>query len=213
MGASIHDALGRYLVGGLTEYPKHFQHLQFGTVTLWGLIPFVGDFVSLLKAVSLINAARRVEGGLPAPVLLAMLAWAAVDFAIKLVPIVGEVVTAIVKPNTRNLARVEALLAKRAAKRQPRGGSRGGSRGAGAAAAEVVVAEQPDVERGMTTAATSGPSGSRDAGSTRDYGTVQPPAARTKQQQRRGERRFGFLRRNAESDSEEEPITTTGTRR
>lgn len=168
----------------------------------------MGDFVSLLKAVSLINAARRVEGGLPAPVLLAMLAWAAVDFVIKLVPIVGEVVTAIVKPNTRNLARVEALLAKRAAKRQQQRQQGGGSsRGAAA-----VVAEQPDVERGMT-AATSGPSGSRDAGG-RSYGTVQPPA-RTKQQQRRGERRFGFLRRNAESDTEEEeePITTTGTRR
>lgn len=164
----------------------------------------MGDFVSLLKAVSLINAARRVEGGLPAPVLLAMLAWAAVDFAIKLVPIVGEVVTAIVKPNTRNLARVEALLAKRAAKRQQQRGGSSSSRGA------AVVAEQPDVERGMTTAGPSGPSGS-----TRDYGTVQPPAARTKQQQRRGERRFGFLRRNAESDTEEEeePITTTGTRR
>ncbi|KAF3770070.1 hypothetical protein M406DRAFT_28784, partial [Cryphonectria parasitica EP155] len=91
-------------------------HVQFGTVTMWGLLPVVGDFIALLNALSLIRAARRVDGGLPAFALVAMLAWAAVDFAVKLVPIVGEVVTAIVKPNTRNAMRLEALLAARGAK-------------------------------------------------------------------------------------------------
>lgn len=46
-----------------------------------------------------------------------MLVWAAVDFAIKLVPVVGDVLTAIIKPNTRNLVRVEAFLARKGERR------------------------------------------------------------------------------------------------
>lgn len=46
-----------------------------------------------------------------------MLLWALVDFTIKLIPIVGDILTAIIKPNTRNCMRVEALLRQRAAKR------------------------------------------------------------------------------------------------
>lgn len=158
----------------------------------------MGDFVSLLKAITLINAARKVEGGLPSSILISMLIWAAIDFAIKLVPFVGEIVTAIIKPNTRNLARVEAYLAKKAAKSQRRGDgpvSAPRSRGVGGG----TVSEQPDVERGMT--ATSTASGSRDTG--RSYGTVQ-----NSRSQRRGERRFGLFRKNEESDSEDEGIVT-----
>lgn len=92
-------------------------HVQFGTVTLWGLVPVVGDVVSLLNALSLIRAARRVDGGLPPFLVATMLVWAAVDFAIKLVPIVGDVLTAIIKPNTRNLLYVEGFLARKGARR------------------------------------------------------------------------------------------------
>ncbi|PSS03854.1 hypothetical protein BD289DRAFT_420394 [Coniella lustricola] len=93
-------------------------HLQFGTVTLWGLLPVIGDFISLLNALGLIRVARRVDGGLPPHVLLAMMLWAAMDFALKLVPIVGDVVTAVIKPNTRNAMWVEALLKTRAEERR-----------------------------------------------------------------------------------------------
>lgn len=46
-----------------------------------------------------------------------MLVWAAVDFALKLVPVVGDVLTAIIKPNTRNLVRVESFLARKGERR------------------------------------------------------------------------------------------------
>lgn len=160
----------------------------------------MGDFISLLKAITLINAARKVEGGLPASILVSMLIWAAIDFAIKLVPFVGDLVTAIIKPNTRNLARFEAFLAKKAAKSLRRGDgpvtttpSRGGGSSRGAAT-RGPVSEQPGVQRGMTAA------GAEAGGS---YGTVQ----NTGSQRRRGEKQvMGFFRKNEESDSEEEGI-------
>lgn len=162
----------------------------------------MGDFISLLKAISLINAARKVEGGLPSSILVSMLIWAAIDFAIKLVPFVGDLVTAIIKPNTRNLARVEAFLAKRAAKSLRRGDdpvattSRGG--GSSRGAPRGAVSAQPGVQRGMTAAG-----GAETGGS---YGTVQ----NTGSQRRRGERQvLGFFRKNEESDSEEEGIATS----
>ncbi|CAN8096593.1 unnamed protein product [Discula destructiva] len=92
-------------------------HIQFGTVTLWGLLPVIGDVISLLNALSLIRAARRVDGGLPPFMVAGMFLWAAIDFAIKLVPIVGDILTAIIKPNTRNLMQVESFLARRGERR------------------------------------------------------------------------------------------------
>lgn len=82
--------------------------LQFGTAAIWGIIPVVGDLVSLYNAASLVRAARGVRGGLPPGVLGAMAAWALVDFVIKLVPVVGDVLTAIIKPNTRNCMMVSS---------------------------------------------------------------------------------------------------------
>lgn len=170
----------------------------------------MGDFISLLKAITLINAARKVEGGLPSSILLSMLIWAAIDFAIKLVPFVGDLVTAIIKPNTRNLARVEAFLAKKAAKSLRRGDGpiaapsrrRGGGSAARNTQSPLVVSEQPGSSRGMTTTTTTG-AGSRDVGGS--YGTVRGPGS-----QRRGKERhiLPLFRKNEESDSEEEGVTT-----
>lgn len=164
----------------------------------------MGDFVSLLKAITLINAARKVEGGLPSSILLSMLVWAAIDFAIKLVPFLGEIVTAIIKPNTRNLARVEAFLAKKAARSLRRGDGPvatrggGGSRGARNTQPPLVVSEQPGAQRGMAATTSAGP---RGAGGS--YGTVRSNGS----QRRGGERHIlPFFRKNEESDSEEEGI-------
>lgn len=89
-----------------------------------------------------------------------MLVWAAVDFAIKLVPVVGDVLTAIIKPNTRNLVRVEAFLARKGERRgvQVQVAGRGGpgrddglvSEGGGRGVREpLLVGVQPRREEGM----------------------------------------------------------------
>ncbi|POS76501.1 PH domain-containing protein [Diaporthe helianthi] len=187
-------------------------HVQFGTVTLWGLIPVVGDIISLFNALTLIRAARKVQGGLPVPTLVAMLLWALVDFAIKLIPIVGDILTAIIKPNTRNCMRVEALLRQRAARRAGTGAATttatasdrtGGPRTGVTVRAPLLASSQPGAQSRMV--ATSGSSASPS------YGTVAAGAGTT---QTRGEDRrstrhlLPFWRRNDDTDSESEGEAT-----
>ncbi|ROV94635.1 hypothetical protein VSDG_06136 [Cytospora chrysosperma] len=175
-------------------------HVQFGTVGIWGLIPVIGDFVSLVNALSLIRAARRVRGGLPAGVLVPMLAWALIDFVIKLVPIVGDILTAIIKPNTRNCERVEAFLRRRGEKNLRGPGAAGATRGRGLAPvddAPLVVAAQPGRQSGMSPGAA--------------YGTVSPGAgsgsgqAVRERAPRSGSRHLlPFWTRNEDTESEGE---------
>lgn len=171
--------------------------MQFGSATLWGLIPFLGDLVSLANAVSLIRAARRVGGGLPAAVLVPMLAWALADFVIKLVPFVGDVLTAIIKPNTRNCQRLEAFLRRRGEKNL-RGAA---TRGRGVVPvddAPLVVAAQPGLQSGMSPGAaygtvSSGPGAAPGRSAVRERGP------------RSGSRHLlPFWRRNEDTDSEGE---------
>lgn len=163
------------------------------------------DIISLINALTLIRAARKVQGGLPATTLMAMLLWALVDFAIKLIPIVGDILTAIIKPNTRNCMRVEALLRQRAAKRAgpaaaaaSSGSDRTapGPRSAVTVRAPLLASSQPGTQSRMVAAqpaqygtvpARAGPSsssGAEDRGSTRHL--------------------LPFWRRNDDTDSESE---------
>lgn len=139
-----------------------------------------------------------------------MLLWALVDFAIKLIPIVGDLLTAIIKPNTRNCMRVEALLRQRAARRM------GAAAGAGATAtasdrsgtrsgvtvrAPLLASSQPGAQSRMVAAP-----GSSAAPS---YGTVAAGggggAAQTRAEDRRSTRHLlPFWRRNDDTDSDSE---------
>ncbi|KAK2604968.1 hypothetical protein N8I77_007855 [Diaporthe amygdali] len=175
-------------------------HIQFGTVTLWGLLPVVGDIISLINALTLIRAARKVQGGLPPSTLVAMLIWALIDFAIKLIPIVGDILTAIIKPNTRNYMRVETFLrdkgnkslraaADRTVPAPPRATAR----------APLLVSSQPDTQARMVAGSGAAPS----------YGTVPTGASSGSGQPRAEDRRstrhlLPFWRRNDDSDSESE---------
>ncbi|KAG8161406.1 hypothetical protein KVR01_008393 [Diaporthe batatas] len=183
-------------------------HVQFGTVTLWGLLPVVGDIISLFNALTLIRAARKIQGGLPAPTLVAMLLWALVDFAIKLIPIVGDLLTAIIKPNTRNCMRVEALLRQRAARRAGGAGAgaivtasdRSGARSGVTVRAPLLASSQPGAQSRMVAA----PGSSAAAPS---YGTVAAGAgaAQARGEDRRSTRHLlPFWRRNDDTDSDSE---------
>lgn len=148
-----------------------------------------------------------------------MLVWAAVDFAIKLVPVAGDVLTAIIKPNTRNLMRVEAFLARKgerrgvqvqvAAGRSGRGRddglvSEGGGRGV---REPLLVGVQPRLEESMR--AGGGEGGIAEPA----YGTVVVAGGAgesSRDVEGAGEGRkksrhiLPFWRRNEESDSEDE---------
>ncbi|KAJ4391928.1 hypothetical protein N0V93_005548 [Gnomoniopsis smithogilvyi] len=189
-------------------------HIQFGTVTLWGLLPVIGDVISLLNALTLIRTARKVDGGLPPFLVATMLVWAAVDFAIKLVPVVGDVLTAIIKPNTRNLVRVESFLARKGERRgvQVQVAGRGRddglvSEGGGRGVREpLLVGVQPQREEGMR-------AGGEGGVAEPAYGTVLVAGGageNSRDLEGAGEGRqrsrhiLPFWRRNEGSDSEDE---------
>ncbi|KKY39344.1 putative ph domain-containing protein [Diaporthe ampelina] len=166
------------------------------------------DIISLINALTLIRAARKVQGGLPAPTLVAMLLWALVDFAIKLIPIIGDILTAIIKPNTRNCMRVEALLRDRANKRSGLGAAADRNVPAprrATAREPLLVSSQPDAQTRMVAASGSGAAPSygtvpAGAGAAAPSGPAQPRA-----EDRRSTRHLlPFWRRNDDTDSESE---------
>lgn len=164
------------------------------------------DIISLLNALTLIRAARKIQGGLPVPTLVAMLLWALIDFTIKLIPIVGDILTAIIKPNTRNCMRVESLLRQRAARKAgPTAAAASGSDRT-TVRAPLLASSQPGAQSRMVAA-----SGSSAAPS---YGTVParagaasstPGPAQPRAEDRRSTRHLlPFWRRNDDTDSESE---------
>ncbi|KAL1880739.1 hypothetical protein Daus18300_001353 [Diaporthe australafricana] len=162
------------------------------------------DIISLINALTLIRAARKVQGGLPAATLVAMLTWALVDFAIKLIPIVGDILTAIIKPNTRNCMRVEAVLREKGKKSLRAAADRTVPAPPRATVhAPLLVSSQPGTQTRMVAGSGSG------SGAAPSYGTVPAARAGAAQPPRAEDRRstrhlLPFWRRNDDSDSESE---------
>ncbi|KAK7711459.1 hypothetical protein SLS64_005483 [Diaporthe eres] len=130
---------------------------------------------------------------------------ALIDFAIKLIPIVGDILTAIIKPNTRNCMRVEALLRQRASKRSGPGAAASdrnvpAPRGA-TVRAPLLVSSQPGAQTRMVTGGAAPSYGTVPAGAgatASSSGAAQPHA-----EDRRSTRHLlPFWRRNDDSDSE-----------
>jgi Domain of unknown function (DUF4112) len=78
----------------------------------------VGDVLDLLLALMLIRLCDSVEPKLPSAVKFSMYKNLAFDFALGLVPLLGDVVDAVYKSNTKNVALLEEELVRRAEKRQ-----------------------------------------------------------------------------------------------
>ncbi|KAI9309523.1 hypothetical protein BJ944DRAFT_154186 [Cunninghamella echinulata] len=84
---------------------------QIGFDGLIGLIPIVGDFISLVFALLLIE--KAMEARLPSKLINQMLLNVAVDFLIGLVPIVGDILDIMYKCNTQNAILLEEYLIQR----------------------------------------------------------------------------------------------------
>ncbi len=87
-----------------------FTKVRFGLDGLIGLIPGAGDVVALGASFYIIQQAR--EMGVSQDALLRMIANASVDFALGLVPVVGDVADIVFKANNRNLKILEKELSK-----------------------------------------------------------------------------------------------------
>ncbi|KAK4546262.1 hypothetical protein LTR36_001939 [Oleoguttula mirabilis] len=84
--------------------------IRFGWEAVIGLVPMAGDAVGVALAYLLFMQCCKVDGGLPSSVKTRMLINIALDFAVGLVPILGDLADAVFKCNTKNLRLLERYL-------------------------------------------------------------------------------------------------------
>jgi hypothetical protein len=90
----------------------NFLGFRFGWSSVIGLVPAVGDGVDALLAIRLIFLMRSCTGGLPNMVIAWMVVNIIVDFAVGLVPFVGDLADAAIKCNSKNVRLFEEHLDK-----------------------------------------------------------------------------------------------------
>lgn len=75
-----------------------------------------GDAVDAALAMMVVNTCEKIDGGLPTRLRMMMLINVIIDFAIGLVPFVGDLADAMYKCNTRNAVMLEKHLREKGAK-------------------------------------------------------------------------------------------------
>ncbi|OCL11847.1 hypothetical protein AOQ84DRAFT_386540 [Glonium stellatum] len=88
----------------------NFLGIRFGWSSVVGLIPGAGDLIDGLLAFLLYSECRKVACGLDPWVKFQMIVNIALDFAIGVVPVIGDLGDAAFKANTRNLRLLEKTL-------------------------------------------------------------------------------------------------------
>lgn len=103
-----------------TRFRLPLVRVRFGLDSVLGLVPVVGDTLSWAVAAWIVAEARKL--GAPPELVGRMVANTIFDWAVGLVPLAGDVLDVGVRSNTRNVALLEAALAKRAAPPRTTGG-------------------------------------------------------------------------------------------
>ena len=85
---------------------------RFGLDPLLGLIPGLGDVITLCVSIWLLVEARRI--GAPGTIMLGMIGNVALDFVIGEIPILGDIFDFAFKAHVRNLALLERWHARAA---------------------------------------------------------------------------------------------------
>ncbi|KAL4401390.1 hypothetical protein ACI68E_001029 [Malassezia pachydermatis] len=91
--------------------------LRFGWTFLIGLIPFVGDAVDALLSYNLIVKKAKQIDDIPKELVNRMVANNVVSAGVGMIPLVGDVILASYKTNSRNANLLEDYLRKRAERR------------------------------------------------------------------------------------------------
>lgn len=91
--------------------------LRFGWSSIIGLVPAIGDFADMLLALMVFRTCCQVEPPLKSSTKMRMQMNIVIDFAIGLVPFLGDLCDAAFKCNTRNAVLLEEELRERGKKR------------------------------------------------------------------------------------------------
>ncbi|UKZ78197.1 hypothetical protein TrVFT333_005932 [Trichoderma virens FT-333] len=94
----------------------NFLGIRFGWSSVIGLIPAAGDALDAFMAFMVYRTCCQVEGGLPTAVRVKMLINIILDFAVGLVPFLGDLADAVFRANTRNAALLEEHLRQKGKK-------------------------------------------------------------------------------------------------
>lgn len=97
--------------------------IRFGWSSVIGILPVIGDAVDAMMALMVLRTCQEVEGGLPSDVKTKMMFNIVLDFAIGLVPFLGDLADAVFRANTRNAVELEKFLRKKGAKNLKRQGN------------------------------------------------------------------------------------------
>ena len=88
--------------------------LRFGWSSIIGFVPAIGDFIDVFMALMVMNTAMKVSPGKDRDKLRAtMVMNIVIDFAVGLVPFLGDVADALFRANTRNAVALEKMLNNR----------------------------------------------------------------------------------------------------
>ncbi|PHH70425.1 hypothetical protein CDD83_5446 [Cordyceps sp. RAO-2017] len=93
-----------------------FLGIRFGWSSVIALVPAIGDALDAFMALMVFKTCCKVEGGLPSSIKLQMLANITFDFAVGLVPFIGDLADAMFKANTRNCLLLEQHLREKGKK-------------------------------------------------------------------------------------------------
>ena len=96
-----------------------YTRVRFGVDSLFGLLPVAGDLVGALMGLGIIWQARQLSA--PSALQLRMLGNLGIDFALGSIPLVGDVFDVAFKKNLRNVALLEAWVARQAVLRSAMG--------------------------------------------------------------------------------------------
>jgi len=91
--------------------------IRFGWSSVIGIIPFAGDALDFALAMTVVRTCNGIDGKLPPSLYHRMILNVILDFAIGLVPFLGDVADALYKCNTRNAVLLEKHLRKEGAKK------------------------------------------------------------------------------------------------
>jgi len=87
--------------------------IRFGWEAVIGIVPAIGDVIGVFMAYMVFRKCCSVDGGLPSSVQTRMFLNIIIDFAVGLVPILGDLADAAFKCNTKNLRLLETTLDKK----------------------------------------------------------------------------------------------------
>jgi hypothetical protein len=98
--------------------------IRFGWEAVIGIIPAAGDAIGVALAYMVFRECCKVDGGLPSSLRIRMIINIMLDFAVGLVPFLGDLADAAFKCNTRNLRLLEVHLDKKYKPSSARGDDR-----------------------------------------------------------------------------------------